>query len=92
MRWLKNKLRNWLNDTETENGLSSPKLIRAADREADIEGIRFTVMAATGGYILQSRNYDRKTDRTSYQTYLIHDNEDIAEEVGRLVALELYRS
>lgn len=59
--------------------------------EADIEGMRFTVMPARGGTIIQMRVYDRKRDENNNTTYVIPEGEDIAQEVGRIVSLEMLK-
>jgi hypothetical protein len=58
----------------------------------DIEGLRFTVMPAEGGTIIQMRVYDRRKDESNNKTYVIPDSEtDIAHRVGQIVAMELIR-
>lgn len=91
MNWLKRKLRNWINKSDTEENSIRPLAVRASD-EVEVEGLRFNVMKATGGLILQLRTYDRKTDRSNYNTYIITDDEPIAERVGQIVALEILKS
>jgi hypothetical protein len=58
----------------------------------DIEGLRFTVMPAEGGTIVQMRIYDRRKDESNNKTYVIPDTEqDVAHRVGQIVAMELIR-
>jgi hypothetical protein len=58
----------------------------------DVEGLRFTVMPAEGGTIVQMRVYDRRKDESNNKTYVIPDSEtDIAHRVGQIVAMELIR-
>lgn len=87
MKWLKRTIRNWLR----EDNYDRPDPEPAPPPGPDIEGIRFTLMAAHGGCILQTSTYDQKHDTRNFQTYLITDSEDIAERVGQIVALEIYR-
>ena len=88
MRWLSRKIRRWL-DNSIELACE-PAVVRASSG-VDIDGISFNVMTANGGIILQTRQYDRKTDRNHYTTHIIRDDEDIATRVGQIVALELLR-
>lgn len=88
MRWLSRKIRRWL-DNSIE--VACEPAIRASSG-VDIEGIAFNVMPANGGVIVQTRQYDRKTDRNLYNTHIITDQEDIAARVGQIVALELLRA
>jgi hypothetical protein len=89
--WLRNKLHNFIfpsNETMT----SKIAVSRDREQEVDIEGMRFTVMPADGGVIVQMRTYDRRKDESNTKTYLIHDTEDdVAHRIGQIVALELIR-
>jgi hypothetical protein len=58
----------------------------------DIEGMRFTLMRATGGIILQTRIYDNKRDRHDGTTYIITDEEPLAERIGQIVSMEILKS
>lgn len=73
----------------------TPSLNRATVRESsevDIEGMRFTVMPAEGGTIVQMRTYDRRKDESNNKTYIIPDSEeDVAHRIGQIVAMELIR-
>lgn len=88
INWMKRKLRTWALRDEQD----VPLLTVHAREEIEIEGLRFNVMKATGGLILQLRSYDRKSDRNNYNTYIITDDEPIAERVGQIVALEILKS
>lgn len=89
INWLRTKLHNFIfPPTEADIGLNKVR----ESHEADIEGLRFTVMPARGGTIVQLRSYNMKNDRNDYVTYVIPDGQDIAEEVGRIVSMELLRS
>jgi uncharacterized protein YegP (UPF0339 family) len=90
MKWLKNKLRNWVNSDEVAIATASNK-IRVSD-EPDVDGLRFTIMRANGGIILQSRRYDHRTDRNEASTYIITDEEPYAERIGQIVSMEILKS
>ena len=89
MTWLKRKIIGWVRDD-----WNSAQPIASVDCEVnvDIEGLRFNVMPATGGTIVQIRHYDRKTDRNNNITHVIPDGEDIAERIGQIVSMELLRA
>lgn len=89
MRWLKRKIRRWLDDSIEV--ACEPALVRQSN-SVDIDGLSFNVMRASGGVIVQTRQYDRKTDRNLYNTHIITDDEPLAERVGQIVSLELLRS
>jgi histidine ammonia-lyase len=84
--WLRSKLQNFL----AENEGSVPISVHESNA-ADIEGLRFTVMPARGGTIIQVRTYDNRNDETHYTTYVISEGADVAEEVGRIVSMEMMK-
>ena len=88
INWLRTKLHNFIFPQD----IASAGLQVRESHEADIEGLRFTVMPARGGTIVQLRNYDSKNDRHTYATYVIPDGEDISKEIGNIVSMELIRS
>jgi hypothetical protein len=89
INWLRTKLHNFIFPPD-ESKLAGMAIRESG--EADIEGMRFTVMPAEGGTIVQMRVYDRKRDENNTKTYVISDTEqDIAHRIGQIVALELIR-
>jgi hypothetical protein len=58
----------------------------------DINGLSFNVMNAQGGVIVQIRKYDEKSTRSNYSTHVIPEGEDVAETIGKIVALELWKA
>ena len=57
----------------------------------DVDGLSFSVMPAQGGIIVQLRKYDDKTSRNTYSTHIIAEGQDVAEHIGKIVALELWK-
>lgn len=88
--WLRKKLLNFIHN-EPQYAVAGQN-IAVVDDTPDIDGLRFTVMSANGGIIVQLRQYDRKTDRNNHATYIITDDEPVAERIGQIVSMELLRS
>jgi hypothetical protein len=90
MNWIKRKIISWVRDDWDR---CQPKMsVDCSEPSVDIEGLRFNVMPAQGGTIVQIRHYDRKTDRNNNITHIIPDGEDIAERIGQIVSMELLRA
>jgi hypothetical protein len=85
MKWLKKKLRNWIN--EEDSYITLDKAIRCAD-EPDAECIRFKVFRANGGTVVQTDQYDRKNDRQYNNLHVIVDGQDIGKELGKIITYE----
>ena len=88
LEWFRNKLHNFIFPQDIP---STPSRIREST-DADVEGLRFTVMPARGGTIVQLRTYDQKRDNSNTTTYVIPDGHDVAKEVGDIVSMELLKS
>lgn len=89
MRWLKRKIRRWLDDDMVQ-AVCEPAITRGSS--IDIDGISFNVMQANGGVIVQTRQYNSKTDRNMYSTHIITDQENLSERIGQIVSIELLKS
>jgi hypothetical protein len=87
MNWLQRIIRNWINQ-EDEIKMSRATVVER-DRSAPAQnGMNFCLYQAVGGHILESRNYNPKTDRTEGTLYMIHDDEDFARQVAHAIMLE----
>jgi hypothetical protein len=89
-KWLKRKIRRWLNDDSIEIACEPP--IVRGNSGVDIDGISFNVMSASGGVIVQTRQYNSKIDRHTYSTHIIPDGEPVAERIGHIVSLEILKN
>ena len=85
MRWLKKRLRNWLE--EDDYITLESHTIRAVD-EPDAECIRFKVFRANGGTVIQTDIYDRRADRQYNNLYVIVEGQDIGHELGKILTFE----
>ena len=91
MNWLKRKLKRWIQEEDcyATNGVA---IATVRSNEIDMEGLAFSVMPARGGTVVQIRQYDRKLDRSNSITHVIPDGEDIAERIGQIVSMEIFRA
>jgi hypothetical protein len=53
---------------------------------------RFDVSVGRGGVVLITRRYDPKKDETIEILNVIHDDQDIAGQIGQIVAMEMIKS
>ena len=93
MKWLKRKIRRWLDNHDEDaivSNSSIAKLRRSNDLDSD-DGINMTVRYAIGGRIVSFRTYESKTDRHNYKLYVIPDDQDFERELGKIITLESMR-
>lgn len=98
MRWLKQRLRNWLNsDNDFDDVISARKLSRGNpistrdSTELDGEPIRFNIFRANGGTVVQTHVYDRQKDRSFQQLHIVGHDQDLGECLSKILTLESLR-
>ena len=85
MKW------GWDYNRDKEAVLGSIAIEDCSGPSIEIEGLTFNVMPAQGGTIVQLRKYDDKLNRNSYSTHIIAEGQDVAETIGKIVAIELWK-
>lgn len=86
---LRQKIRNWLLADD-----DSPELNYEAIREIpciESEGMRFTVYKASGGFVIETRTYDRRKDENVSKMYVITESQDLGQELGKIITMETLR-
>jgi hypothetical protein len=90
------KILNWLGagyvTIERDDDIGAIGLNPVVAPHIEIDGLSFNVMPAQGGTIIQLRRYDRTKDRSDNVTHIIAEGKDVAEEVGKIVAMELWKA
>ena len=93
MNWLKRKIRRWL-DSEQDIILEeryptvSPKnAISGRDVNSD-PTLHFKIYNAIGGKVVEFSRYDRKSDRSHHDIYIIGKDEDFGSRIARIAMLE----
>lgn len=98
--WLRKKLHSFIFPQEPAEesmrgaSISTAKLARAHQPGLDDdhhEPMRFTVYNANGGKILETRTYDRKSDRWHASLHVIENNENFGDAIGKIVFVEMLK-
>lgn len=96
MNWLKRKVRRWL-DSEQDgparyNEIKGGLGMSVSTREISTDPtLQFKVYSAVGGKIVEFSRYDRKSDRSDHQIYIISKDEDFGEKIAKISTLEVLR-
>ena len=53
--------------------------------------LQFTVYVASGGRVVETRRYDRKTDRSTNGLYVITNDADFGKEIDKIITMESLR-
>lgn len=83
---IRQRIRNWLfNEVEQD----IPQVVET-DRLSS-EGMRLQIYKASGGYIIETRTYDQRKDRSEYHMYIVTDDKNLGNEIGKIITLESLR-
>lgn len=55
------------------------------------DGIRLQVYKASGGFVVETHGYDRKTDRNHNTIHVVTEEEDLGDRLGKIVMMEAMR-
>lgn len=66
--------------------------IQIQDREEPCRisatGIRFEVYRANGGTVIETRRNDRRTGDSLFELHVVAGDQDIGEEIGKIITME----
>ena len=86
---LKQRFRNWLMDTDSE--VEADRGIYVEEDKLSSEGMRLQIYKASGGFVVETRSYDRNRDRNQNSMHVIRDDQDLGEALGKIVMMEALR-
>lgn len=85
--WLKK-----LFSKKNESGvMEERKNLVSPSHHLESRGLNFTIHRANGGYVLETRVYDGKYDRTNMSLHIITDDQPLGDEIGKIVTYENLR-
>lgn len=85
---IKQRLRNWLNDDQEDDYVS---LQPVETNQLDSDGMRLQIYKASGGFVVETRRFDRRTDQNINTMHVITDDQDIGDALGKIVMMEALR-
>jgi len=99
MKWFKRWLAravvqgHELDEADPPRGAITKASRLVASRDQDWhENLNITITNANGGKIVAFRRYDHKTDRHDNKIYVVPDDHNFTEELGKLITLESMRN
>lgn len=75
-----------INQIKVRDSLSIDRSIDQPDR-----ALNFTVYVANGGRVVETRRYDKKTDRHTTGLYVINNDADFGKEIDKIITMEALR-
>jgi hypothetical protein len=83
----KQRIRNWLMSDDDEAELSYHSM-SVEESRLDSDGMRLQVYKASGGFVVEVRKYDRRDDENRNSMYVINNDKDLGEEMGKIITME----
>ena len=86
---LKQRIRNWLmNDTEPEDCYAIED-----NNGVDLSSnsFRLNVYGASGGTIIETTKYDRKSDENRHSLHVVTEDKDLGQELAKIITMEQLR-
>ena len=84
----KQKLRQWLFDEKEDYAQD----IVVEESKFNSDGMRLQVYRASGGFVIETRNYDRRKDDNRTSMFVITENQDLGQEIGKIITMETLKS
>jgi len=82
------KVVQWGSNKKSNQSTLGTRECEDIDIDAFGEPVRFTLSKASGGFIISTRRYDNKTDRTVGDNYIITNDQDLGTEISKIITLE----
>lgn len=90
-------LEKWLhriysNKLHEKSEITSASKLITRSQSLESRGMNFTLYRANGGYIIEHRVYDSKTDRSNNSLHIVTDEKNLGEEIAKIITFENLRS
>ena len=91
-KWIMNRAERIMykqrEEKEMSNGQVAVKSARLSDGGLDSPAVRFKMFKASGGTIIETQVYDERKDRHVNGLYVITNDKNLGEEIGKILTLE----
>jgi hypothetical protein len=84
----KQKLRNWLMN-DHEEVLSYAEDCESLELQSN--SFRLNIYGASGGTIIETTKYDRKSDENRHSLHVVTEDKDLGEELSKIITMEQLR-
>jgi hypothetical protein len=86
---IKQRIRNWLMDDDCD--YSQDISIDESRPDLDSQGFRLKIYGASGGTIIETTKYDRKSDENRHSLHVVTEDKDLGEELSKIITMEQLR-
>ena len=91
-KWLAKKCQQALNSNNEIMRDPDVMPITKSNRIDNERTMTLNITKANGGWVIENRQYDKRTDRNNSSVHIITDDKDLGEEIGKIITFEsLYK-
>ena len=87
---IKQRIRNWLMNDDDDLNYASIS-VDSDGPSLDSNSFRLKVYGASGGTIIETTKYDRKSDENRHSLHVITDDKDLGAELSKIITMEQLR-
>jgi hypothetical protein len=87
---LKRRLRDWLIEVPEDRPMLAPSkgnLLVEKSSNLDGDPIRLSIHAANGGFVIETKTYDRKRDSGNSNLYIVTDQDQLGDELSKIITM-----
>jgi len=85
------RLRNWLLNDDSNDCDSVVYEDDIQRLDLDSQGFRLKIYGASGGTIIETTKYDRKSDENRHSLHVVTEDKDLGEELAKIITMESLR-
>ena len=86
---IKQRIRNWLmNDDQPDECYAVED---SSGPDLNSQGFRLSVYGASGGTIIETTKYDRKSDENRHSLHVVTEDKDLGDELSKIITMEQLR-
>ena len=87
----KQRIRNWLMDDSADHYSNAGIAIDECSVNLSSQGFRLNIYGASGGTIIETTKYDRKSDENRHSLHVVTDDKELGEELSKIITMEQLR-
>ena len=86
---IKQRIRNWLmNDSDAEECYAVED---ENGPDLNSQSFRLNIYGASGGTIIETTKYDRKSDENRHSLHIVTEDKDLGQELSKIITMEQLR-
>ena len=86
---IKQRIRNWLMNDNDANECYAVEDENGPDLNS--QSFRLNIYGASGGAIIETTKYDRKSDENRHSLHIVTEDKDLGQELSKIITMEQLR-